>query len=227
MSVVSGILAADSQNNATDKSSQAQANATGEQQREFNITQQNFEPYKDIGAAAAPKFQDFISGKTDISNDPLYKNQMTAATREATQRAAGSGQSSAGGAFQTRLAQLGNQIYNNTYQTKYQEITDALKTGQGAAGSISNAGAMLGNQMQAGAQNLGNIYQNNANTMSSLYGGMSGQATSLVGRIGSQNGWWGGSGGNDWQGSAANQLSGSSSGGYTYNDPSAVGPFTE
>lgn len=202
MSVVSGIFganaASDSQDKATDASSQAQSNATAEQKREFDTTQQNYAPYKAIGEAAAPQFTDFISGKTDITSDPLYKNQMTASTRQATQRAAGSGQSSQGGALQTRLAQLGSDIYNSTYQTKYQELTDALKTGQGAAGSISNAGIAFGNQQQSAATNLGNIAHNNANAQSSLYGGMAGQAGALGSKVfdyGSKNNWWGGNGG--------------------------------
>ena len=196
MSVISGILSSNATNNASDAATSAQNNATAastkvqqdalaEQQREFNTTQSNFAPYKAIGDAAAPALQDFnANGGGDLSNDPLYKNQMQTATRQATQLAAGSGQSSQGGALQTRLAQLGNDIYNNTYQTKYQQLTDALKVGQGAAGSISSAGTALGNQVQSGANamtgaynsgaiNLGNIATNNANTQSSLYGGMS------------------------------------------------------
>jgi hypothetical protein len=196
--------AASAQNNATAAAQQSQANATAEQKREFDLTQSNFAPYKAVGDAAAPALQQFnATGGGDMTQDPLYKNAMGAATRQATQQSAGSGQGTAGGALQTRLAQLGNQVYNNTYATKYQQLTDAIKVGQGAAGSISTAGTALGAQSQAGASNLGslaqsgavnlgNIATNNANTQAGLYGGMANTIGGLA-KTGAANGWWGSS----------------------------------
>ena len=177
MSVISGILSADATNNASDAATKAQNNATDattkvqtaaleEGKRQFDTTQANFAPYKAIGDAAAPELQKFnATGGGDMTADPLYKNQMSAATREATQRAAGSGQGTGGGALQTRLAQLGNQVYNNTYATKYQQLTDAIKVGQGAAGSISTGGSALSNQAQSGANNLSSAIQSGATTL--------------------------------------------------------------
>ena len=207
MSIISGILSSNATNNATDTAASSQANATAEQQREFDSTQQNFAPYQAVGAAAAPRLQQFdASGGTGLTSDPLYQGQMQTATRQANQLAAANGQATGSGAQQTRLAQLGDQIYNNTYQAKYQQLTDALKVGQGAAGSISAAGTALGGQEQQGAVNTGNIAMEGANAQSALYGGMSSQAATLGSKlysVGSANGWWGGSGGTGYSAGGA------------------------
>ena len=94
MSIISGLLSSDSQDKATEAATSSNDAAQAEQGRQFDITQQNFEPFRKIGAVEAPIYQKFINGQTpDISADPLYKNEMRTATREATQRAAGAGQS--------------------------------------------------------------------------------------------------------------------------------------
>ena len=209
MSVVSGILSSNAQNSATKSASNSQAAALAEQGREFDVAQQNYAPYKAIGEAAAPQYTNFVNGKTDITQDPLYQNALEAANRQATQQTAGAGQSTRSGAYQTRMAQLSDSIYNNAYQTKYQQLTDALKVGQGAAGSITNAGNQYANAVQQNANAMSSIYQNQANAQSSLYGGMSGQGFSALYNIGKSNNWWS-SAASDAGSSAASEYAGSS-----------------
>ena len=142
-------------------------------ERQMSIARSQYEqqradqaPYLQMGTNNLGYLQNMISSPrsgditsfmpADLTTDPLYKNAYAAASRQEMQQAAGSGQSTRSGALQTRLGQLGETIYQNTYQNrytaasdayknKYQQLVDAIKIGQGAIGTLAQSSSNYAN----------------------------------------------------------------------------------
>jgi hypothetical protein len=120
------------------------------------------------GAGAAPELS------------PLAQWQMQEFNKQQNRQDAARGLSGSGGAS-ARLGEGAMQIAGADYQNSYSRILDALKIGQGAAGSAGASSGQYSTQIgQAGArqqQNILNQGQSNANLWSGL-GQLPGQAMS-------------------------------------------------
>ena len=72
MSIVSGIMGANAQSDAADKSAQSQTQATEAQTAIYGQQRADFEPYRQIGLGALPYVTSAVTGQPSEALDPRY-----------------------------------------------------------------------------------------------------------------------------------------------------------
>jgi len=191
---VSGYSAA---NNAADKASAAQADASKlgieENRRQFDFIQELMKPYVDSGKTALNQQMGMLglngAGSQQqsidaLQNSPFFQAQLNQGSNAILQQASATG-GLRGGNTQGALAQFAPQLLQQTYQNQLANVSQLATQGQNAAAGVgaqaANTGAqnaaLFGNigQAQAGAALArGQNTQNAIGSISGMLGGFFG-----------------------------------------------------
>lgn len=219
------IIGSEISSNGAQDAAQTQANATqagiAENQRQFDLTRSDYAPYRAAGTNALGQIQTALNTPTtaaDVMSDPGYQFGLDQGTKALNQKIAAGGGRISGAALKA-ASRFGTDYASTGYGAAYQRGQDRLNrlaalanigqtatAGSAAAGGAStNAITSLisgqGNATAASQVAQGNIWGNTANQLSAIYDRYSKTPQTYAGFNGDQNT------------------------GYTYQDPSAVGPF--
>lgn len=219
--LVGGMMSSNAASDAADTQAASTDRATGEQRRQFDLTREDYAPYREAGKQALGQLQTEINAPvsaSDVMSDPGYQFGLNQGQLALNRKAAAAGGRVSGAALKS-AAEYANNYATTGYNAAYQRRQDRLNR----LAALANIGqTATGGSAQAGA--------NSTNAITSLLtsqGDASGAA-----RIAQGNIW----------GNAINQIGGAaykyyntpqkvsgfnidSSGGYTNVDPSAVGPM--
>lgn len=178
----------------------AQFYATNVSKRIYEEQRDMFRPYYEVGTGALPEYQKMLSGDYEMTESPAAKYQREQATKAMNRAMASRGMSGSGNAI-NRLTELNSSIAAQDWNNQYNRLIDAIKIGQGAAGSAGQAGSAYANNVGNAMNSLSNIYQNQGNTLSSIYTNMGNQFNQNMQKMdnnalnlfafGTKSGWWG------------------------------------
>ena len=162
------IMGSNAQKSAANTSADAQRESIAAQTAQYNQTRKDNLPYMQAGYKALDQLQNF-----NPHDSVSAEYQMQQGAKGMNRQLAARGMLGGGNAA-TRLAELNQGIRANDYNTQYNKLTDMLKVGQGAAGSINSAGQNAANQNSASFGNIGNAATQAGNATASLYSGLGG-----------------------------------------------------
>lgn len=171
-------------------SAEAQQKALEFQKQAYEETQKRWEPYRAFGERGLSAMDKLLYGGYDMRESPSAQYALTQGTRALSRQLAARGNLGGGTAAQ-RLGELSSGIAASDYNTRYNQLLNAIQTGTGAVAGTGAAGTTLGGQMQAGASNLGNIATGAGNTLAdiamikgqqtaSLYSGLGGASANTA-----------------------------------------------
>jgi hypothetical protein len=179
MSLFSGTIAAftgsEATKSAANTAADAQNNATGVANANYQQSRQDFMPFYNVGKEAIPEYNKMVSGGYDMKESPAAQYQLTKGTKAMNRALAARGLSGSGNAAQ-RLTELNQSVAASDWNAQYSRILDALKLGTGASSSMGAASNTNTNAAQSGANALGNIAMQQGNNQASLYSGLAGQS---------------------------------------------------
>ena len=218
------------QNLRTVAAIQAQDRALAQQQGNFQLLQSQYAPYRQLGTQNIPELQKMLSGGYDMQASPSAQYAMTQGTKAINANLQARGLE---GNAVNQLGQLARSTAASDYSNRFNQLLAETNIGSNAVAMTGsglnslNAGIQsgantTGNLLQANAGNIGNIMMSNANTQAGLIGGAAGNIgsgiSSLLGNYFNSN--------NAGNFSGMSYSPGWGGGGYTYNNPSEVGPPT-
>lgn len=192
--VISGVAAYGSANaqksaaqNAANASQQAMQQSIAEQQREFNIEQQNLAPWLSAGTSALGQMQTLNSGDySSFQQSPDYQFAMQQGLLGLDNSAAARGSLYSGGQSADVLS-YAQGLAEQNYNTYYNRLAGLSGAGQTTATQLGNAGMEMANQIgnyyMNNAQNQASSYYNEANAKSNLYGNLAGIAGNAFGQL--------------------------------------------
>lgn len=197
--VVGGVATTMAGNKAAGAQKDAAAMSTAEQQRQFDITQQNIKPFRDAGLSVLPELQSGLSpgGEfnrnftlKDFQKDPGYQFRMDQGQQALERSAAASGGLLSGGTGKA-LQQYGQDYasgeysnaynrFNNDQTTRFNRLSALAGTGQTATNTLATLGAQTsanigenylqaGNARAAGYVNQGNAINNGVSSLGNFY----------------------------------------------------------
>lgn len=194
--VVGGVLASSAAGKAAGAQEGAAANATAEQQREFDANQANLKPFRDAGVAVLPQINaglqpggEFNRNFTmaDFNADPGYQFRMDQGSQALQRSAAARGGLLNGGTLKAlnRYGQdyasneYGNAYnrYNNDQTTRFNRLSAVAGTGQTATNTIGQLGTQT-------AQMIGNNYIGAGNAQAARYVGQANAINSGISSLG-------------------------------------------
>lgn len=164
-SLLGGIASGKGAKQAAQIQAQSQANQLAEQQRQFNITQQNYAPYLAAGQSALGAQGNLLGLNGNdaqqqaigtLQTSPLFTSLDQAGQDALLQSAAATG-GLRGGNTQTALYNQRSSLLANVIQNQLSNLSGVSSMGVGATGAIAGAG-------QNSANAIGNIYQQQGNT---------------------------------------------------------------
>ena len=144
--VIGGVLASNATSDASNAAIQQQQSAL---QQQATLSQ----PYRDLGSAAIPTYQNLLTGggagpagiEKTLQSLPGYQATLTQGT-EAAQRAAGASGLNLSGNQVAAVQQQGAVLADQTYNQRLQELLQPINTGQAAAaGQAANVGGAAAN----------------------------------------------------------------------------------
>lgn len=164
--------------NATNKAANASQNATnsaiGEQRREFNINQQNQQPYVSAGQNAVSMLTGLNSGNMSAFHaSPDYQFTLGQGLQALDRSAAARGNLLSGGHSADVLKYatgLADQQYGNYYNRLYGLAGLGLGSAQNIGSAGQNMAGNVGNLLTGNAARQGGFYYDNANTLNNLIG---------------------------------------------------------
>lgn len=188
------VISSNATRDAADQQAQGNANALAEQGREFDVTQENQRPYREVGQVALGKLateNDVPLDSSQVQLDPGYQFGLQQGQQAIDRKTAAAGGRISGAALKA-AAQYGTDYattgYGAAYSRANQARTDRLNRlaalagiGQTATQNVGAAGANAANARSAlmvaagdnaGAATLaqGNIWGNATNQLAALYG---------------------------------------------------------
>lgn len=185
VAVVGGAVAlggAALQNRAGRDAAQAQQQgldaATAENRRQFDITQQNLQPWLDAGSNALGQQQAFLAGDwSGFQQSPDYLWAVNQGTQALDRGAAAGGNLWGGGADADRIA-LGQGLATQYAGNYYNRLAGLSGTGQQTAGQLGQFGQQFGQTAGqnaiAGGQAQASAYANRANAWGNALQGLGG-----------------------------------------------------
>lgn len=159
---------------------QGQQAGIGEQQRQFEITQQNLKPWLDQGGWALGQQRAFLEG--DMSgwqNSADYKFAVDQGFKGLERGLAAGGALGSGGADADRIA-LGQGLATQHMGNYWNKLAGMSNTGQTTANQLGSFGANV-------ATNIGNAYANIGQARASAYDA---RAQGMAGVAGAFNNWY-------------------------------------
>lgn len=185
VAVVGGVVALGSaamQNRAGRDAAQAQQQgldaATAENRRQFDITQQNLQPWLDAGSNALGQQQAFLAGDwSGFQQSPDYLWAVNQGTQALDRGATAAGNLWGGGADADRIA-LGQGLATQYAGNYYNRLAGLSGTGQQTAGQLGQFGQQFGQTAGqnaiAGGQAQASAYANRANAWGNALQGLGG-----------------------------------------------------
>lgn len=186
--VVSGVLQSNAAGDAADAQREGTAASVGEQRRQFDLTREDYAPFRDAGKRALTQLESDINApvtSADVMSDPGYQFGLTQGQQALDRKFAAGGGRISGAALKS-AARYGTDYASTGYNAAYQRRQDRLNrlaalagVGQTATSGSAAAGAnsanaistLYANQGDAnGAARLaqGNIWGNSVNQLSAL-----------------------------------------------------------
>lgn len=199
----SSMLSSGASKDAAKMAAAVQFMALMEQRRQYNDQVKRFQPFYETGTGALEDYNKMLLGGYEMEESPAAKYQREQATKAMNRAMAARGLSGSGNAV-NRLTELNSAIAAQDWSNQYNRLIDAIKIGQGAAGSAGQAGQNYANAASQTAANLGNIYTNNANALNSIYSNAANSINNAANSAGNnamgliatgvKSGWWGSGG---------------------------------
>lgn len=193
ISVVGGAMSANSQKKAAKGAANAQAQgqqlSIAEQQRQFDLTRQDMQPWMQAGQNALGQMQDLNSGDfSSFTESPDYAFARSQGLQGLDRSAAARGSLNTGG-HSADVMGYASGLASQNYGNFYNRLSNMAGQGQTTATGLGQFGSNA-------ASNIGNAYGNIGNARASSYlsrGDTNSQLGGLVTGIGSNlvNNWGG------------------------------------
>ena len=195
-SLITGEKQASGSDRAAALSAAAQDRATGEVQRQFDLTRTDFAPYRETGTNALLEFgrlygvgregliseEEMLEARERFKETPGYDFRFGEGIRARDRSAAARGKLRGGG-YGRELTRYGQGIASDEFGNYSNALARLAGVGQSATGSTAAAGqstaSNLANIWQTGAAQTGNAMQQSALARASGYAGIGNMATSL------------------------------------------------
>jgi len=219
--IVGGVLQSNAAGRAASKQAASTDRATEEQGRQYDQTREDYAPYREAGKKALGQYETEINApvtSADVMSDPGYQFGLSQGQLGLDRKAAAAGGRVSGAALKS-AAEYANNYATTGYNAAYQRRQDRLNRlaslaniGQTATGGSAAAGAAKSNAIS----NLLSSQGDASAAASMAQGNIWGNTVNQLGAIASK-----------WASTPYNPGSTfniDSSGGYTYKDPSVVGP---
>jgi len=219
--IVGGVLQSNAAGRAASKQAASTDRATAEQARQYDQTREDYAPYREAGKKALGQYETEINApvtSADVMSDPGYQFGLSQGQLGLDRKAAAAGGRVSGAALKS-AAEYANNYATTGYNAAYQRRQDRLNRlaslaniGQTATGGSAAAGAAKSNAIS----NLLSSQGDASAAASMAQGNIWGNTVNQLGAIASK-----------WASTPYNPGSTfniDSSGGYTYKDPSVVGP---
>jgi hypothetical protein len=219
--IVGGVLQSNAAGRAASKQAASTDRATEEQGRQYDQTREDYAPYREAGKKALGQYETEINApvtSADVMSDPGYQFGLSQGQLGLDRKAAAAGGRVSGAALKS-AAEYANNYATTGYNAAYQRRQDRLNRlaslaniGQTATGGSAAAGAAKSNAIS----NLISSQGDASAAASMAQGNIWGNTVNQLGAIASK-----------WASTPYNPGSTfniDSSGGYTYKDPSVVGP---
>lgn len=152
-SFVGGLLGAGSQKKAVKKATKAQVaamdRAIAEQRRQFDVTQANFQPYRDVGGKGLAGLGDLVgvnggdpqaAAIAALRESPFFKSLFRHGEEAVLQNASATG-GIRGGNTQASLYEMGEDTLSRTIQQQLASLGGLAGLGMGATNAVANFGA--------------------------------------------------------------------------------------
>ena len=219
--IVGGVLQSNAAGRAASKQAASTDRATEEQARQYDQTREDYAPYREAGKKALGQYETEINApvtSADVMSDPGYQFGLSQGQLGLDRKAAASGGRVSGAALKS-AAEYANNYATTGYNAAYQRRQDRLNRlaslaniGQTATGGSAAAGAAKSNAISSLISSQGDA----SAAASMAQGNIWGNTVNQLGAVASK-----------WASTPYNPGSTfniDSSGGYTYKDPSVVGP---
>lgn len=219
--IVGGVLQSNAAGRAASKQAASTDRATEEQGRQYDQTREDYAPYREAGKKALGQYETEINApvtSADVMSDPGYQFGLSQGQLGLDRKAAAAGGRVSGAALKS-AAEYANNYATTGYNAAYQRRQDRLNRlaslaniGQTATGGSAAAGAAKSNAIS----NLLSSQGDASAAASMAQGNIWGNTVNQLGAVASK-----------WASTPYNPGSTfniDSSGGYTYKDPSVVGP---
>jgi hypothetical protein len=189
----SAVIGGVASNSAAKKAAKTQQKATdaaiGEQRRQFDLTREDFAPYRETGVNALAQLAGDINAPmspADVMSDPGYQFGMDQGQQALDRKISAMGGRVSGAALKA-AARFGTNYASTGYNAAYQRRQDRLNRlaaiagiGQTATGASAQAGAGSANQISgllssqgdasaAARLSQGNVWGNQANQLAAMY----------------------------------------------------------
>lgn len=178
--------------NQQKKGAQGAANATqrandasiAEQQRQYDLTREDQQPWMQAGQSALGQMQALNAGDfSSFKESPDYQFAFNQGLQGLDRSAAAGGMLTSGGADADRIA-YGQGMASQQYGNYYNRLAGLAGAGQQTASGLGQLGANTGNNISNALANTGQArassYQQNANTNSQLAGLVGGMGTGIA-----------------------------------------------
>ena len=219
--IVGGVLQSNAAGRAASKQAASTDRAPEEQARQYDQTREDYAPYREAGKKALGQYETEINApvtSADVMSDPGYQFGLSQGQLGLDRKAAAAGGRVSGAALKS-AAEYANNYATTGYNAAYQRRQDRLNRlaslaniGQTATGGSAAAGAAKSNAIS----NLLSSQGDASAAASMAQGNIWGNTVNQLGAVASK-----------WASTPYNPGSTfniDSSGGYTYKDPSVVGP---
>lgn len=194
--VVGGVLSSNAAGKAADAQSGAAANATAEQQREFDANQANLKPFRDAGISVLPELTsgtapggEFNRNFTlaDFNQDPGYQFRMDQGQKALESSAAARGGALSGGALKA-ISQYGQDYASGEYSNAYNRFNNDQTTRFNRLSALAGTGQTATNTTGTlGTQTASDIAQNtlaSGNAQAAGYVGSANATNSSISSLG-------------------------------------------
>lgn len=165
-------------NNAADAQKTASQNATNAQMQMFNVTQQNLQPYNQIGQSALAK-ENALAGNfnykptmAETAQTPGYQFNKNQGLKAVQNAAAARGLGTSGAALKG-AASYATGLADSTYQNQFNNALQSYQTNLGGYQALANRGenaaAGVGNAAQATGASIGSNIIGSGNAQAASY----------------------------------------------------------
>lgn len=188
ISVVGGSMAANSQKKAAQGAANAQERgnelAIAEQQRQYDQTRQDQQPWMQAGQGALGEMQALNSGDfSSFTNSPDYQFARDQGLQGLDRSAAARGSLGSGGHSADVMGYAGG-LASQNYNNYYNRLSGLAGAGQTTATGLGSLGQNMASNIGGAQQNIGNArassYAAKGNANSQLYGLASGIGTGMM-----------------------------------------------
>lgn len=169
---------------ATNATARAADAATGEQQRQFDLTREDQKPWMEAGQGAPTQMQALNAGDfSSFNSSPDYQFTLDQSLQGLDRSASSRGSLFSGG-HSADVLKLAGGLASQNYGNYYNRLADLSGAGRSTASGLGGLGANM-------ATNIGNNTMTAGNARASAYGSVADTNSQLAGGIGGAfNNWY-------------------------------------